>query len=126
MTQIGLITFLVDDYDEGIDFFVNGMGFTLAEDLDQGRKRWIVVQPAGGGTGLVLAQPSDDAQRAAVGNQTAGRVGFFLYTDDFARDHTRMTAFGITFREEPRHESYGTVAVFEDRWGNLWDLLEPA
>lgn len=125
-STIALVSFLVDDYDSGIDFFVNGLGFTLVEDLDQDRKRWVVVQPRGGGVSLVLAQASDDAQRAAVGNQTGGRVGFFLHTDDFVRDHAAMTAFGIRFREDPRHETYGTVAVFEDRWGNAWDLLEPA
>lgn len=125
-STIALASFLVDSYDSGIDFFVNGLGFDLVEDRDEVRKRWVVVRPSGGGVGLVLAEPSDAAQRAALGNQTGGRVGFFLHTDDFARDHARMMAFGITFHEEPRHEPYGTVAVFEDHWGNRWDLLEPA
>ncbi len=126
LPALALVTLVVDDYDTAIEFFVEGLGFTLVEDLDQGRKRWVVVQPTGGGASLVLAKASTPQQTTAIGNQTGGRVGFFLYTDDFARDHERMIDYGITFREDPRHEPYGTVAVFEDRWGNTWDLLEPA
>jgi predicted enzyme related to lactoylglutathione lyase len=90
----------------------------------QGRKRWVVVSP-GGSTDVLLAEASTPAQVAAIGNQTGGRVGFFLHTDDFAGDHARMTAAGVVFREAPRHEPYGTVAVFADPWGNTWDLLQP-
>jgi catechol 2,3-dioxygenase-like lactoylglutathione lyase family enzyme len=125
-STIALVTLVVDDYDTAIDFFVSGLGFTLTDDVDRGRKRWVVVQPPGGGVSLVLAQASTPEQKVAIGNQTGGRVGFFLHTDDFARDYQRMTAYGILFREEPRHEPYGTVAVFEDQWGNTWDLLERA
>jgi uncharacterized glyoxalase superfamily protein PhnB len=83
-----------------------------------------VVRPAGGGAGLLLARADGPSQRARVGDQTGGRVGFFLHTDDFARDHARMTAAGVQFREHPRHEPYGTVAVFEDLYGNTWDLIQ--
>jgi predicted enzyme related to lactoylglutathione lyase len=85
-----------------------------------------MVEPPGGGSRMLLAKASGEAQAAAVGRQAGGRVGFFLHTDDFARDHARLTAAGTRFREEPRHEAYGTVAVFEDPWGNPWDLIEPA
>ncbi len=126
MSEIALVTVLVGDYDEAIDFYVGAMGFELREDTDLGDgKRWIVVAPRGStGTGLLLATASDHAQRARVGDQTGGRVAFFLHTDDFERDHTRMSAAGVTFVEPPRQEAYGTVAVFEDRYGNRWDLIE--
>jgi catechol 2,3-dioxygenase-like lactoylglutathione lyase family enzyme len=120
------MTLLVRDYDEAIAFYVGAVGFDLVEDepLGQG-KRWVVVAPDGGGTGLLLAEASDDAQRAHVGDQTGGRVALFLHTDDFARDHARMQEHGVTFLESPRHEPYGTVAVWEDLYGNRWDLIEP-
>lgn len=125
--QIGLFTILVPSYDDGIDHFVNDLGFELVEDTAQKGKRWVVVQPSSASeTGLVLAEASTPAQQAALGNQLGDRVGFFLHTDDFARDHTRMRAAGVHFREEPRHEPYGTVAVFDDKYGNGWDLLQPA
>lgn len=125
MNRLGLVTIVVPDYDEAIEFFVHTLGFDLLEDLPQPRKRWVVVRPPGASeTGVLLARATTDDQRAAIGNQTGGRVGFFLYTDDFEREHTRMQAAGVTFREPPRHESYGTVAVFEDRWGNAWDLIQ--
>ena len=90
-------------------------------------KRWLVVRPKGAeGASLLLAEASNDAQRAAIGNQAGGRVGFFLKTDDFARDHERFAKAGVVFQETPRREVYGTVAVFQDLYGNLWDLLEPA
>lgn len=126
MSRVALVSLLVPDYDEAIAFFVDVLGFELAEDRDEGRKRWVVVRPPGAETGLVLARADSPAQREAMGNQLGGRVGFFLHTDDFARDHARMTAAGVRFHEEPRHEAYGTVAVWEDPWGNTWDLLEPA
>ena len=125
--RIGLFTILVPDYDDAIAHFVDDLGFELVEDTPEPRKRWVVVRPsAGAETNIVLAEATTPAQQAALGNQLGGRVGFFLYTDDFARDHARMTAAGIHFREEPRHEPYGIVAVFEDKYGNGWDLLQPA
>ncbi|MFD4872236.1 VOC family protein [Streptomyces sp. NPDC058420] len=130
MSRIALVTLVVDDYDEAIRFYVDALGFRLAEDEARGDgARWVVVVPPGtdeGGTGLLLARAKGDAQSARVGDQTGGRVGFFLHTDDFARDHARMLAAGVTFLEEPRHEPYGSVAVFQDLYGNRWDLLQPA
>lgn len=125
MARIGLASLLVDDYDVGIAFFVNSMGFELIEDSDLGKgKRWVVVGPPGDRSmGILLALPSDDLQRAHVGVQAGGRVAFFLYTDDFAADHQRMSASGVQFLEDPRVEEYGTVAVFEDCSGNRWDLI---
>lgn len=124
--RIGAVTFLVRDYDEAIDWFTRALGFVLVEDTPLGGgKRWVLVAPEGSGTPLLLAQASDEQQTARIGDQTGGRVAFFLHTDDFVRDQARMIAEGIRFREEPRHEPYGTVAVFEDLWGNLWDLIEP-
>jgi len=124
--RIGAVTFLVRDYDEAIAWFRDALGFELVEDTPLGGgKRWVLVAPGKGATPLLLAEASADEQRARIGDQTGGRVGFFLHTDDFARDHARMTVAGVRFREEPRHETYGTVAVFEDLCGNLWDLIEP-
>ena len=125
--SIGLVTLVVRHYDEAIAFFVDRLGFTLMRDDALGPgKRWVVVAPPGGeGPGLLLAQATDAREAAAVGNQTGGRVGFFLMTDDFWRDHARFEERGILFREPPRSEPYGTVAVFEDLYGNLWDLIEP-
>lgn len=126
MTQhVGQITLLVRDYDAAIDFFTAALGFDLLEDtlLDDG-KRWVRVAPAESATTLLLARASTPAQLARVGDQTGGRVGFFLYTDDFTRDHSRFLNAGVRFREQPRQESYGTVAVFEDLCGNRWDLIE--
>jgi catechol 2,3-dioxygenase-like lactoylglutathione lyase family enzyme len=122
---MGLVTLVVRDYDEAIRFYVDGLGFTLVEDVPQEGKRWVVVS-AGGGANLLLAQASSEEQKARVGDQTGGRVGFFLNTDDFDRDHARMTAFGVRFLETPREEVYGKVVVFEDLYGNRWDLLQPA
>ena len=129
MSQIALVTLVVTDYDEAIAFYRDALGFELVEDTDRGDgSRWVVVRPRGGpaGTGLLLARAKDEAQRGSVGAQTGGRVGFFLHTEDFAGDHERMRAAGVTFLEEPRHEVYGSVAVFEDLYGNRWDLLQPA
>ena len=121
------VTLIVGDYDEALAFFVGKLGFTLIEDtyMPAQDKRWVVVAPPGSaGTRLLLARASNDRQRAAVGNQTGGRVGFFLGTDDFWRDYRAMTAAGVKFVREPSTESYGTVSVFEDLYGNLWDFVE--
>ncbi|QUW89362.1 VOC family protein [Streptomyces sp. V17-9] len=129
MSRIALVALVVDDYDEAIRFYTEALGFRLAEDTPRpDGSRWVVVElgDPGVGTALLLARAKGEAQRARVGDQTGGRVGFFLYTDDFARDHARMTAAGVTFLEEPRHEPYGSVAVFQDLYGNRWDLLQPA
>jgi predicted enzyme related to lactoylglutathione lyase len=123
---LGLVTFLVPDYDAGLAFFVDGLGWTCREDVDQGRKRWVLVAPAGGGTAFVLASPTTPAQEAALGRQAGDRVAFFLATDDFDGDAARIVAAGGTFLETPRHESYGRVAQWRDPWGNLWDLIAPA
>lgn len=126
--QLGVVTLLVHDYDEGIAWFVGALGFCLVEDTDLGGgKRWVVVSPSDdGGTGLLLARPGDDGQSARVGDQTGGRVGFFLFSDDFEADRARMAGAGVHFVEEPRREPYGTVAVFLDCSGNRWDLIEHA
>ncbi len=113
------------DYDAGIAFYVGKLGFRLTEDIDQGRKRWVTVEPPGGGTRLVLAQAEGPVQTAAIGNQAGGRVFLFLSTDDFARDHAAMLAAGVSFEEAPRHEPYGSVAVWRDPFGNRWDLIGP-
>ncbi|QIQ02043.1 VOC family protein [Streptomyces liangshanensis] len=130
MSHIALITLVVADYDEALAFYTDKLGFGLVEDTDRGDgSRWVVVRPPGAGEGaaaLLLARAAGDAQRASVGAQTGGRVGFFLHTRDFAGDHARMRAAGVRFLEEPRHEPYGSVAVFEDLYGNRWDLLQPA
>ncbi|MBX7535106.1 VOC family protein [Qipengyuania sp. GH1] len=119
-----MTTFLVPDYDEGIAFFRDALGFTLLEDSDLGAgKRWVVVAGASGGR-LLLARATDERQRAAMGNQAGGRVGWFLSSDDFAADHARIAACGVQFSDGPREELYGTVAVFTDPWGNRWDLIE--
>lgn len=128
--HLALITVLVPTYDEAIDFFTNALGFDLLEDSKvSDTKRWVCVAPpmqqAGAQTALLLAQPKNDTERAALGNQTGGRVGFFLHTDNFPAAHARMTEAGVHFLEAPRHEPYGTVAVFTDPWGNKWDLIEP-
>jgi catechol 2,3-dioxygenase-like lactoylglutathione lyase family enzyme len=125
--RVALVTLVVADYDEAIRFYTDALGFRLAEDTPRpDGSRWVVVEPGETGTGLVLARAKGEEQRARIGDQTGGRVGFFLHTDDFARDHARMSAAGVTFLEAPRHEPYGSVAVFQDLYGNRWDLLQPA
>lgn len=127
--QLGAVTFLVRDYDPAIAWFVGTLGFDLVTDTPLGNgKRWVLVRPAGseGGSCLLLARATTPDQLAAIGRQTGGRVAFFLHTDDFARDHATLIGRGVEFREAPRHESYGTVAVFLDLYGNAWDLLQPA
>lgn len=121
--RIAAVALVVPDYDAAIAFYVGALGFRLAEDIPQGDKRWVTVEPPGGGCRLVLARAASPGQAAAVGNQTGGRVGFFLETDDFARDHAAMLAAGVVFEEAPRHESYGSVAVWRDPFGNRWDLI---
>lgn len=124
--RLSLTALLVGDYDEAIGFYVGKAGFDLAEDTDMGGgKRWVVVRPPGSDAGLLLAKAAGD-QATRVGDQGAGRVFLFLETDDFGRDHGRMVAAGVRFLEAPRHEPYGTVAVFEDLYGNRWDLIQPA
>lgn len=124
--KLGAITLIIPDYDAAIAFYCGVMGFTLVEDIDQGHKRWVRVSPSGAeGADIILAEPSNDAQRAAIGAQGAGRVWLFLNSDDFVADHARLIAAGVTFEEEPRHEPYGTVAVFRDIFGNRWDLIGP-
>jgi catechol 2,3-dioxygenase-like lactoylglutathione lyase family enzyme len=126
-----LVTVVVDEYDPAIDFFVDTLGFELVEDepalTNDGRaKRWVVVRPPGARTGLLLARADGDRQRAVVGDQAAGRVGFFLRVDDFDVAHERLMSAGVTFVTAPRHEPYGRFAVFLDIAGNRWDLLGPA
>ncbi len=128
--HLDLVTLIVADYDAAIDFFTNVLGFELAVDTpsltNDGRpKRWVEVRPPGGATGLLLAQADGERQRAAVGEQMAGRVGFFLRVDDFDEAHQRMRAAGVQFVGDVRHEPYGSVVVFVDCEGNRWDLLGP-
>jgi catechol 2,3-dioxygenase-like lactoylglutathione lyase family enzyme len=125
--ELALTALVVRDYDEAIDYFTERLGFGLREDRDMGSgKRWVVVAPRGGGAGILLAKAVGEAQERAIGNQSGGRVMFFLHTGDFASDYQRMRARGVRFVEEPRHEAYGRVCVFEDLYGNKWDLIEPA
>ncbi|ALL13896.1 VOC family protein [Caulobacter henricii] len=124
--HLAQISLLVSDYAEAIDFYVGRLGFELLEDTDLGGgKRWVVISPGPGGSRILLARATSEAQAARVGDQGGGRVWLFLNTDDFAADHARMSAAGVRFLEAPRHESYGSVAVFEDLYGNRWDLIEP-
>ncbi len=120
------ISLLVRDYDEAIEFYVGKLGFALSQDTCLGGgKRWVTVTPPGSEAGLVLAKAADEDQTAFIGRQGGGRVWLFLRTDNFARDHAAMTAAGIRFLGAPRNEPYGVVAVFEDLYGNRWDLIEP-
>jgi catechol 2,3-dioxygenase-like lactoylglutathione lyase family enzyme len=124
--HLALLSLLVRDYDEALAFYVGKMGFSLVEDSALGGgKRWVVVSPGAAGTRFLLAKASDDQQAAMVGGQGGGRVWLFLHTDAFEADHARLSAAGVKFLEEPRHEVYGSVAVFEDLYGNRWDLLQP-
>ena len=134
MSRLGLVTFVAREYDEAIGFFVGKLDFELLEDTDMGDgKRWVVVAPTSGstsglnsGASLLIARAVTDAEKTSVGNQAGGRVAFFLNTDNFDRDHANWLARGVKFREQPRHEMYGTVAVFEDLYGAPWDLIQPA
>ena len=125
---LGQVALVVRDYDEAIAFFTNVLGFTLVEDSYQPEqdKRWVVVAPQGStATSVLLARPSNPAQEAFIGNQTGGRVTFFLRTDDFRRDYDLLRARGVEFVRRPKAAPYGTVAVFKDLYGNLWDLFGP-
>ncbi len=125
--RLSLTAILVRDYDEAIDFYTGYLGFELREDTRlSDTKRWVVVAPQGSAAGLLLAKAADGPQRGLIGAQGGGRVFLFLETDDFVRDHATYTAKGVQFLEEPRTEAYGTVAVFEDLYGNRWDLIEPS
>jgi len=129
--RIEQFTIIVDDYDKAIGFFTGALGFELVEDspslTNDGRpKRWVIVRPPGAQTGILLARADGERQAAAVGDQMAGRVGFFLRVDDFDAAHDRMTAAGVQFITAPRTEPYGRVAVFLDIAGNKWDLLGPS
>jgi catechol 2,3-dioxygenase-like lactoylglutathione lyase family enzyme len=125
--QLSAVSYLIRDYDQAIAWFVHCLGFVLLEDTELGGgKRWVCVGAANGGAALLLAKAAGEEQSAAIGKAAGGRVAYFLHVDDFATAHTRMLAAGIKFVEQPRHESYGTVAVFEDLYGNLWDLIERA
>jgi catechol 2,3-dioxygenase-like lactoylglutathione lyase family enzyme len=123
---IGSIALVVADYDEAIDWYTRVLGFTLLEDTDMGGgKRWVIVAPPGSSeTRLLLARATTPEQSARVGDQTGGRVFLLLHTDDFWRDYRRMETAGATFCEAPREEAYGTVVVFQDLYGNKWDLLQ--
>nr|WP_199064916.1 VOC family protein [Chromobacterium sp. ASV5] len=124
--QLGLVSLVVSDYDEAIAFYVDKLGFTLAEDSYQPEqdKRWVVVTPPGSSCSLLLARAGNERQAQRVGDQTGGRVWLFLYTDDFWRDYRRFLAAGVEFAREPAEQPYGTVAVFRDLYGNLWDLVQ--
>lgn len=124
--KLGYVALVVRDYDEAITFFTHALAFTVVEDtLLGGGKRWVLVQPPNSqGTSLLLARAANAEQESRIGNQTGGRVFLFLHTDDFWRDYRNMMARGVRFREQPREETYGTVAVFEDLYGNKWDLLQ--
>mgnify|MGYP000678157428 CR=1 FL=1 len=122
--RLSALTLIVPDYDAAIAFYCGQMGFELSEDIDQGHKRWVRATPPGGGAGFILAQAADARQTAAIGDQGAGRVGLFLQTDDFARDHAARRLNGVTLEESPRDEPYGQVAVFRDPFGNRWDLIQ--
>ena len=126
MSHLGMITVVVDDYDTAIDYYTTALGFTLVEDTKMSEtKRWVVVAPdANQGAALLLAQAASPEQSAAIGNQSGGRVMFFLYTDDFDRDYARMAKHNVAFTEEPRLEDFGKVVVFADKYGNKWDFIE--
>jgi catechol 2,3-dioxygenase-like lactoylglutathione lyase family enzyme len=125
--HIAHISLLVHDYDEALDFYVQKLSFTLIEDtVISDTKRWVLIKPPGSiGCSILLAKAVGDQQQAAVGNQSGGRVFLFLYTDNFWRDYNLMTDNGVQFVRSPQTEPYGTIAVFEDLYGNLWDLIEP-
>lgn len=124
--QIGSVTIVVENYDDAIEFYTQKLQFTLVEDTDLGGgKRWVQVSPPNSnGTNLLLAQASSDEQKQVIGNQTGGRVFLFLLTNDFWRDYEVLKSNGVVFNEEPRVEEYGTVVVFQDLYGNKWDLLQ--
>ena len=125
MNTLGMIAIVVDDYDSAISHYVNDLRFSLIEDtILSPEKRWVVVAPSENGSKILLAKASNEDQRAAIGNSTGGRVGFFLYTTAFMKTFKSYKSKGIEFMEEPRQEAYGQVVVFKDKYGNKWDLIE--
>lgn len=125
--KIANVAIVVDNYDKAIEFYTQKLNFDLVQDIKLSEtKRWVLVSPPGdGNTNLLLAEATNDEQKSRIGNQTGGRVFLFLHTDDFERDFNQYTKNGVKFIEEPRYEEYGTVAVFSDLYGNLFDLIEP-
>ena len=127
MNTLGMIAIVVDEYDAAIAYYVNDLGFALIEDKEMTpEKRWVVVAPSNDGAKILLARAVTDQQRAAIGNSTGGRVGFFMYTTNFDETYESYKARGIEFIEQPRQEAYGQVVVFKDKYGNKWDLIESA
>ena len=125
MNTLGMIAIVVDEYDAAISHYVNDLGFTLIEDKEMTpEKRWVVVSPGQEGAQILLAKAADERQKAAIGNSTGGRVGFFLYTSKFSDTYEAYKSRGIEFVEPPRQEAYGQVVVFKDKFGNKWDLIE--
>ena len=125
MNTLGMIAIVVDEYDAAILHYVNDLGFALIEDKEMTpEKRWVVVAPSKDGAKILLAKAATDQQRAAIGNSTGGRVGFFMYTTKFVETYEKYKAGGIEFVEQPRQEAYGWVVVFKDKYGNKWDLIE--
>ena len=125
MLTLGMITIVVDDYDAAILHYVNDLGFTLIEDtVLTPEKRWVVIAPGKEGAKILLAKAASNEQRAAIGNSTGGRVGFFMYTKNFTETYELYKSNGIEFTETPRQESFGQVVVFKDKYGNKWDLIE--
>lgn len=126
-SHLAMVTIVVPEYEEAIAFFVDGLGFSLVEDAPlEGGKRWVVVSPGINGAALLLARAADAGQAAAIGCQAGGRVGFFLHTPDMAQCLQHLTRAGVTVEGPVRHETYGSVIVFRDPFGNRWDLIEPA
>jgi len=127
MNTLGMIALVVDEYDTAISHYVTDLGFTLIEDtIMSPEKRWVVVAPSTDGARILLAKAATDQQRAAIGNSTGGRVGFFLYTTNFDETYESYKARGIEYIEQPRQEAYGQVVVFKDKYGDKWDLIESA
>ncbi len=126
LPRITGLALVVPSYEAGLAFYAGIMGFDVLGDVNQGHKRFVTVAPKGGGVALVLARADTPAQARAIGDQAGGRVFLFLETDDFARDHAQMQAAGVHFEEDPRHEAYGTVAIWRDPFGNRWDLIQRA
>jgi len=125
MNTLGMIAIVIDEYDTAISHYVNDLGFNLIEDkVVSPEKRWVVVAPSEEGARILLAKAANDQQRAAIGNSTGGRVGFFLYTTNFSETYETYKSRGVEFIEQPRQEEYGQVVVFKDKYGNKWDLIE--
>jgi uncharacterized glyoxalase superfamily protein PhnB len=124
-TTLGMVAIVIPDYEEAISHYVHDLGFTLIEDtVLSPEKRWVVIAPSSDGARILLAKASNPQQEAAIGNSTGGRVGFFLYTDDFSDTYSKYLERGIEFAETPRNEAFGQVVVFKDKYGNKWDLIE--